>query len=132
MEMMLAVGGVMVDWSILSGVRTEDAKRGGVSNFGAALGRFFAVLQGAVIKRIFDPILGQPPDPSRPPTPHLFSSRKPPMASHTPRPPPMGVKVGGKFCSRHFDRANHHTSSPWPICLYVSIISYNTSKKSEL
>ncbi len=44
MEMMLAVGGVMVDWSILSGVRTEGANRGGVSNFGAALGRFFAVL----------------------------------------------------------------------------------------
>jgi len=38
MEMMLAVGGVMVDWSILSGVRTEGANRGGVSSSSSSVG----------------------------------------------------------------------------------------------
>ena len=76
--------------------------------------------QGAVIKRILDPILGQPSDPFRPPTPHLFSSRKPALASHTPRPPPMGVKVGGKILFPPFDRVEPITTlitmADLPLC----------------
>ena len=68
--------------------------------------------QGAVIKRILYPILGQPPDPSRPPTPNLFPSRKPSMESHTPRPPPMGVKVGGKILFP-------------PFCGTIELVSYS-------
>ena len=70
------------------------------------------ILQGAVIRKVSYPILGQPPDLSRPPTPRIFPSRKPLLASHTPRPPLTGKKVGGKIMSRHFVAHIKHEGRP--------------------
>ena len=58
--------------------------------------------QGSVIRKVSDPILGRPPDLSRPPTPQIFSSKKPLVAAHTPDPPRRRTKFGVKLCPAIF------------------------------
>ena len=69
--------------------------------------------QGTVIKKVSDPILGRPPDLSRPPTPQIFPSKKPLVAAHTPRPPAQEEKNRGKNLSRHFQNTRAAPYSPY-------------------
>jgi hypothetical protein len=58
---------------------------------------FASYFGGAVIRKIFYPLLGHPLELSRPSTPQWIPPRKPFLALHTLDPSPIGVKLRGKI-----------------------------------